>query len=97
MGAVTEHHAAGGIDLLNGQLGAVFIVGAVNGQTAGQRADQSKGNGVAASGCGTVRCGVISRAAAGHKAEGHAAGQQQRDNFLRFHLHQNALLVSILV
>ena len=96
MCAVAEHHTAGGVDLLNGQLGAVFIVGAVSGQAAGQRADQAKGNGVAAAGCGTVRCGVISgAAAAGDKTEGQAAGQQQRNNF--FHFHQNALLVLILV
>ena len=96
MGAVAERHTAGGVDLLNGQLGAVFIVGAVNGQAAGQRADQAQGNGVAAAGCGIVRRGVISRAAAaGDQAEGQTAGQQQRNNFL--HFHQNALLVLILV
>ena len=77
MGAVAEGHAAGGIDFLNGQLHAVFDMGAVNGHAAGQGTDHAQGDGAAVAGCpAVVRCGAaFGASAAGGKAEGQTAGQ----------------------
>ena len=77
--AVAEGHAAGGVDLLNGQLHAVFNVGAVNSHAAGEGADHAQRNGAVAGGGAAVSiaCAAFGLAAAGSQAEGQTARQHQ--------------------
>ncbi len=65
-------HAAGGVDLLDGQLRAVLYGQTIVGIAAGQGADAAQLNGLGAAGVSAAA--VIALAAAGHQAERHHSG-----------------------